>query len=219
MFARLGAIAFAARSKTKRDILEDPELMKILSTKAQFYKFRTLPLSLWIFGGINLFVAISLNYFLFVILKKGEGEGKFIIYFVMFLFYLVGFVCIYAGQMETLLIDKKKGIIKKTLINCFLSKVEYVKLIDNILKIEMVKKGHIRNYSDSTRFYIRYTFKDKFIMEWGETYSFYEIQKKFRISKALLKGEVIIEQAKISWVKDESIDDSVNYKEDDDYYY
>ena len=46
MFARLGAIAFAARSKTKRDILEDPELMKILSTKAQFYKFRTLPLSL-----------------------------------------------------------------------------------------------------------------------------------------------------------------------------
>ena len=108
MFARLGAIAFAARSKTKRDILEDPELMKILSSKAQFYKFRTFPLSLWIFGGINLLVAISLNYFLFVILKKGEGEGKFIIYFVMFLFYLVGFVCIYAGQMETLKIDKKK---------------------------------------------------------------------------------------------------------------
>ena len=82
----------------------------------------------------------------------------------------------------------------------------------------MVKKGHIRNYSDSTRFYIRYTFKDKFIMEWGETYSFYEIQKKFRISKALLKGEVIIEQAKISWVKDESVDDTLNYKDDDDYY-
>ena len=102
MFARLGAIAFAARSKTKRDILEDPELMKILSSKAQFYKFRTFPLSLWIFGGINLLVAISLNYFLFVILKKGEGEGKIIIYFVMFLFYLVGLVCVYAAQMEIL---------------------------------------------------------------------------------------------------------------------
>ena len=201
-----------------KEILEDPELMKILSTKAQFYKFRTFPMSLWIFGVINLIVAVLLNYYLFVVIKKGEGEGLFILYFVMFLFYLVGFVVIYAGKMETVIIDKKKGIIRKTLINCFLSKIEYVKSIDNLVKIEMVKKGHIRNYSDSTRFYIRYTFKDKFIMEWGETYSFYEIQKKFRISKALLKGEVIIEQAKISWVKDESVDDTLNYKDDDDYY-
>ena len=206
MFARLGAIAFAARSKTKRDILEDPELMKILSTKAQFYKFRTFPMSLWIFGVINLIVAVLLNYYLFVVIKKGEGEGLFILYFVMFLFYLVGFVVIYAGKMETVIIDKKKGIIKKTLINCFLSKIEYVKSIDNLVKIEMVKKGHIRNNSDSTRYYIRYTFKDKFIMEWGETYSFYEIQKKYRISKAILQGEVIVEQAKIYLVKDETVD-------------
>ena len=206
MFARLGAIAFAARSKTKRDILEDPELMKILSSKAQFYKFRTFPMSLWIFGVINLIVAVLLNYYLFVVIKKGEGEGLFILYFVMFLFYLVGFVVIYAGKMETVIIDKKKGIIRKTLINCFLSKIEYVKSIDNLLKIEMVKKGHIRNNSDSTRYYIRYTFKDKFIMEWGETYSFYEIQKKYRISKAILQGEVIVEEAKIYLVKDETVD-------------
>ncbi len=206
MFARLGAIAFAARSKTKRDILEDPELMKILSTKAQFYKFRTFPMSLWIYGVINLIVAVLLNYYLFVVIKKGEGEGLFILYFVMFLFYLVGFVVIYAGKMETVIIDKKKGIIRKTLINCFLSKIEYVKSIDNLGKIEMVKKGHIRNNSDSTRYYIRYTFKDKFIMEWGETYSFYEIQKKYRISKAILQGEVIVEEAKIFLVKDETVD-------------
>ena len=206
MFARLGAIAFAARSKTKRDILEDPELMKILSTKAQFYKFRTFPMSLWIYGVINLIVAVLLNYYLFVVIKKGEGEGLFILYFVMFLFYLVGFVVIYAGKMETVIIDKKKGIIRKTLINCFLSKIEYVKSIDNLVKIEMVKKGHIRNNSDSTRYYIRYTFKDKFIMEWGETYSFYEIQKKYRISKAILQGEVIVEEAKIYLVKDETVD-------------
>ena len=206
MFARLGAIAFAARSKTKRDILEDPELMKILSTKAQFYKFRTFPMSLWIFGVINLIVAVLLNYYLFVVIKKGEGEGLFILYFVMFLFYLVGFVVIYAGKMETVIIDKKKGIIRKTLINCFLSKIEYVKSIDNLVKIEMVKKGHIRNNSDSTRYYIRYTFKDKFIMEWGETYSFFEIQKKYRISKAILQGEVIVEEAKIYLVKDETVD-------------
>ena len=113
MFARLGAIAFAARSKTKRDILEDPELMKILSTKAQFYKFRTFPMSLWIFGVINLIVAVLLNYYLFVVIKKGEGEGLFILYFVMFLFYLVGFVVIYAGKMETVIIDKKKELYEK----------------------------------------------------------------------------------------------------------
>ena len=74
----------------------------------------------------------------------------------------------------------------------------------------MVKKGHIRNYSDSTRFYIRYTFKDKFIMEWGETYSFYEIQKKFRISKALLHNEVIKDMAKSYLVVNE-LDDMTLY--------
>ena len=43
--------------------------------------------------------------------------------------------------METVHIDKKKGIIRHTQLNCYLSKEEYVKRIDDLVKIEMVKKG------------------------------------------------------------------------------
>ncbi len=206
MFIRLSALQFATKSKTKRDILEDPEEMKILSTRANFYEFYTLPISLWIFAGICISIAIFINYFIVRIAKK--NENLFLVYFAMFVFYIVGFITIYAGKMEFVLIDKKKGIIKKTLLNCFLSKIEFVKYIDKLKKIEMVKKGVIRYSGDTTRYFIRYIFEDKSILEFGKTVSFYEIQKKFRISKAILEGEVIKNMANLKYLTDESYDES-----------
>ncbi len=205
MFIRLSALQFATKSKTKRDILEDPEEMKILSTRANFYEFYTLPISLWIFAGICISIAIFINYFIVRIAKK--NENLFLVYFAMFVFYIVGFITIYAGKMEFVLIDKKKGIIKKTLLNCFLSKIEFVKYIDKLKKIEMVKKGVIRYSGDTTRYFIRYIFEDKSILEFGKTISFYEIQKKFRISKAILEGEVIKNMANLKYLTDESYDE------------
>ena len=205
MFIRLSALQFATKSKTKRDILEDPEEMKILSTRANFYEFYTLPISLWIFAGICISIAIFINYFIVRIAKK--NENLFLVYFAMFVFYIVGFITIYAGKMEFVLIDKKKGIIKKTLLNCFLSKIEFVKYIDKLKKIEMVKKGVIRYSGDTTRYFIRYIFEDKSILEFGKTVSFYEIQKKFRISKAILEGEVIKNMANLKYLTDESYDE------------
>jgi hypothetical protein len=205
MFLRLSALQFATKSKTKRDILEDPEEMKILSTRANFYEFYTLPISLWIFAGICISIAIFINYFIVRIAKK--NENLILVYFAMFVFYIVGFITIYAGKMEFVLIDKKKGIIKKTLLNCFLSKIEFVKYIDKLKKIEMVKKGVIRYSGDTTRYFIRYIFEDKSILEFGKTVSFYEIQKKFRISKAILEGEVIKNMANLKYLTDESYDE------------
>ena len=205
MFIRLSALQFATKSKTKRDILEDPEEMKILSTRANFYEFYTLPISLWIFAGICISIAIFINYFIVRIAKK--NENLILVYFAMFVFYIVGFITIYAGKMEFVLIDKKKGIIKKTLLNCFLSKIEFVKYIDKLKKIEMVKKGVIRYSGDTTRYFIRYIFEDKSILEFGKTISFYEIQKKFRISKAILEGEVIKNMANLKYLTDESYDE------------
>ncbi len=205
MFIRLSALQFATKSKTKRDILEDPEEMKILSTRANFYEFYTLPISLWIFAGICISIAIFINYFIVRIAKK--NENLVLVYFAMFVFYIVGFITIYAGKMEFVLIDKKKGIIKKTLLNCFLSKIEFVKYIDKLKKIEMVKKGVIRYSGDTTRYFIRYIFEDKSILEFGKTISFYEIQKKFRISKAILEGEVIKNMANLKYLTDESYDE------------
>jgi hypothetical protein len=205
MFIRLSALQFATKSKTKRDILEDPEEMKILSTRANFYEFYTLPISLWIFAGICISIAIFINYFIVRIAKK--NENLVLVYFAMFVFYIGGFITIYAGKMEFVLIDKKKGIIKKTLLNCFLSKIEFVKYIDKLKKIEMVKKGVIRYSGDTTRYFIRYIFEDKSILEFGKTISFYEIQKKFRISKAILEGEVIKNMANLKYLTDESYDE------------
>lgn len=205
MFIRLSALQFATKSKTKRDILEDPEEMKILSTRANFYKFYTLPISLWIFAGICISIAIFINYFIVRIAKK--NDNLILVYFAMFVFYIVGFITIYAGKMEFVLIDKKKGIIKKTLLNCFLTKIEFVKYIDKLKKIEMVKKGVIRYSGDTTRYFIRYIFEDKSILEFGRTISFYEIQKKFRISKAILEGEVIKNMANLKYLTDESYDE------------
>ena len=205
MFIRLSALQFATKSKTKRDILEDPEEMKILSTRANFYEFYTLPISLWIFAGICISIAIFINYFIVRIAKK--NENLILVYFAMFVFYIVGFITIYAGKMEFVLIDKKKGIIKKTLLNCFLSKIEFVKYIDKLKKIEMVKKGVVRYSGDTTRYFIRYIFEDKSILEFGKTFSFYEIQKKFRISKAILEGEVIKNMANLKYLTDESYDE------------
>ena len=205
MFLRLSALQFATKSKTKRDILEDPEEMKILSTRANFYKFYTLPISLWIFAGICISIAIFINYFIVRIAKK--NDNLILVYFAMFVFYIVGLITIYAGKMEFVLIDKKKGIIKKTLLNCFLTKIEFVKYIDKLKKIEVVKKGVIRYSGDTTRYFIRYIFEDKSILEFGRTISFYEIQKKFRISKAILEGEVIKNMANLKYLTDESYDE------------
>lgn len=110
--------------------------------------------------------------------------------------------------METVHIDKKKGIIRHTQLNCYLSKEEYVKRIDDLVKIEMVKKGAVRRTGDTTRYIIRYTFKDKSRLTFGETFSFYEIQKKYRISIAILQGQIMKEEASKYLVKDESWDET-----------
>ena len=92
--------------------------MKILSSKANFYTFKTYPLNLWIFSFICLMFAIYINYYLFRVARRHESLQ--LIYVMMFLFYFICFACLYAGKIEYLYIDKKKGIIRKRLINIFL---------------------------------------------------------------------------------------------------
>jgi len=179
--------------------------MRILSQKANFYVFKTFPLSLWIFSGICLIFAIYVNYYLYYVARRHESLP--LIYVMMFIFYLVAFVCLYAGKIELLYIDKKKGIIVKRLINIFLSKVEKVKYINLLKDIKMVLRG-IKTYgNENSSYFIRYIFKDGTKLEFGRTFSYYEIQKKYRISLALLKNEVIKDMAKSYLVVNE-VDDN-----------
>jgi hypothetical protein len=72
MFARIIGIA-AARKGTKRwDPTEDPEELRILKEKANFYKFSTYPWSLWIMGTITLSIGLFLSYYLYFISHSKE---------------------------------------------------------------------------------------------------------------------------------------------------
>ena len=182
--------------------------MKILSKKANFYTFKTFPLSMWIFSGICLIFALYINYYLYYIARRHESLP--LIYVMMFLFYLVCFITLYSGKIEYLYIDKKKGIIRKRLINIFLSKVEIVKYINNLDDIKMVLRGTKTYGNDNSRYFIRYTFQDGTKIEFGTTFSYYEIQKKYRISKAILKNEIIKDMAKSYLVVNE-VEDGTLY--------
>ena len=72
--------------------------MKILSSKANFYTFKTSPLNLWIFSGICLLFALYINYYLYRIKRRYESYP--LIYVMMFLFYFICFACLYAGKIE-----------------------------------------------------------------------------------------------------------------------
>ena len=153
--------------------------MKILSTKANFYTFKTYPLNLWIFSFICLIFALFINYYLFRVARRHESLP--LIYLMMFLFYFICFACLYAGKIEYLYIDKKKGIIRKRLINIFLSKIEVVKYINYLKGIDMVLRG-IKTYgNDNSSYFMRYTFNDGSKIEFGRTFSYYEIQKNIEL--------------------------------------
>jgi hypothetical protein len=62
--------------------------------------------------------------------------------------------------------------------NVFLSKIEKSYPIDELDDIEVLYKGYIRRSSDSTRYFIRFTFKDKSQLVFGECMSFRKASDK-----------------------------------------
>lgn len=100
--------------------------------------------------------------------------------------------------------------IKVALINCFLSKEEKGKPINEIKDIEIVRKGLIARSYDSTRLYIRIIFKDDSTLEFGETLSFLKIEMKYRQCVAILKGLIMPEVITDSFITDEVVDETKN---------
>ena len=74
----------------------------------------------------------------------------------------------------------------------------------------MVLRG-IKTYgNDNSSYFIRYSFIDGTKIEFGRTFSYYEVQKKYRISKAILQNQIIKEMAKSYLVVNE-VEDSTLY--------
>ena len=99
---------------------------------------------------------------------------------------------------------------QEKLINIFLSKIEVVKYINLLKDINMVLRG-IKTYgNDNSTYFIRYLFQDGTKIEFGRTFSYYEIQKKYRIGRAILKNEIIKEMAK-SYLVINEVEDATLY--------
>lgn len=73
---------------------------------------------------------------------------------------------------------KKKSIVKHELINIFLSKEAKTNQMDDLDDIEIVLKGIAKTNMDSSRYYIRFTFKDGTRYSFGECLSFRKISYK-----------------------------------------
>ena len=64
------------------------------------------------------------------------------------------------------------------MINIFLSKESKTNDIDDLEDIEIVLKGIAKTNMDSSRYYIRFTFKDGTTYEFGESLTFRKIGRK-----------------------------------------
>ncbi len=74
----------------------------------------------------------------------------------------------------------QKGIIRYSLINCYLSKKEEVYDIDDLKDVEMLLKGKVRNTGDTRRYYIRLTFKNNRVL-FGKCMTFRKVLDKVKL--------------------------------------
>lgn len=95
----------------------------------------------------------------------------------MIIFIYVALFILYAAKNEYVTIDKKKGIIKYTLFNIFLKKEETFQL-DELDDIEILLKGIKRGNNDSTKYYIRFTFKNGKQLVFGKCVTFRKVSDK-----------------------------------------
>eukprot|EP00340_Litonotus_pictus_P008365 CAMPEP_0170520514 /NCGR_PEP_ID=MMETSP0209-20121228/5802_1 /TAXON_ID=665100 ORGANISM="Litonotus pictus, Strain P1" /NCGR_SAMPLE_ID=MMETSP0209 /ASSEMBLY_ACC=CAM_ASM_000301 /LENGTH=155 /DNA_ID=CAMNT_0010806831 /DNA_START=161 /DNA_END=628 /DNA_ORIENTATION=- len=106
----------------------------------------------------------------------------------IFSFYLSALI-MYAGQMETLFVDKKNNKVSHSWMNLFLSKKEKTYLLSDLEKVIMVYKGHHARSNDMRRYYIRLKFKNEKKFDFGECLSFRKLLDKYEKVMAIMKGE------------------------------
>ena len=133
--------------------------------------------------------------------------------------YYMYFIILYAGKIEKLTVDKKKGIIKLTYYNMFCSKKERMKKIDDVKDIEIVRKGIVKAQMDTTKYYIRITYFDDTKFDWGEAIHFINIDEKYRQTVALIKEVILPDVISDDYITDEAYDenyDNYNIVKDND---
>ena len=184
---------------------EVEDLRKDLSAYLEkpIQQFNLYPLYLWIPGTFLLVVNVLVTIFICLT----YFEQKYFTVFINIIFYYISFFMLYVGKIERLNINRKKGLVRFSKINIFLSKVEMMFKFDDIDYMEIVIKGIKRGADDHRKYFIRIYNKDKKIVpiQFGFTWSFDKIKYKYQICLAMIKGLVMLN------VKDYLIKDESNY--------
>ena len=184
---------------------EVEDLRKDLSAYLEkpIHQFNLYPLYLWIPGTFLLIVNVLVTIFICLT----YFEQKYFTVFINIIFYYISFFMLYVGKIERLNINRKKGLVRFSKMNIFLSKVEMMFKFDDIDYMEIVIKGIKRGADDHRKYFIRIYNKDKKIVpiQFGFTWSFDKIKYKYQICLAMIKGLVMLN------VKDYLIKDESNY--------
>ena len=90
----------------------------------------------------------------------------------------------------------------------FLSKIDKVYSIDELVDIEVLLKGVIRQSSDYTKYFIRFTFKNGEKLIFGECMSLRKASDKYRKCCAILKGIIMPDILDRSMITDETVDET-----------
>jgi hypothetical protein len=108
--------------------------------------FRKMPLAIWLAGSMIVAMSLYLIYHLalgqFGVLFDGYREGHWWQYFLSVLILLFGVYFMHAGKVETLILDKKSGILSKIKVSIFCSKNKTEWALEQVRNIRIYKRGH-----------------------------------------------------------------------------
>lgn len=190
---------FARVSKNE----EKENTRKNLSTYLEkpMHQFTLYPLYLWIPGTLLILFNICVTIFIYYTYISQTNSAIF----VNVMFYYVAFFMLYVGKIETLSINRKKGLVRYSKVNIFGSKVEVIYKFDDVDYFEIGIEGIKKGADDHRKYFIRIYHKDKKIepIKFGYTWSFDKIKWKYQVCLAMIKGLVMI-NVKDYLIKDES---------------
>lgn len=167
------------------------------------HQFVLYPWYLWVASFILLVFNIGLSFCIYISYTGTKYEKYVSI--INVIFYYISFALIYAGKIEYLIINRKKGLVFKRKINIFCSKVETGVRFDDVDYIEIVLKGATKGADDFRKYFVRINLKQRSVkpIEFGYTWYLDKAILKYQICVAMIKG-IVITKVNENNVKDES---------------
>ena len=170
--------------------------------KTDSHKFYNLPWSTWI---LSLVISLLAFFITYVNLYKVKSHKiSYLSISISIVLWIVLLIILYSSKVEVIIIDKKKGIIRRSKLNIFCSKSESTHYISNIKNIEIVLKGYVSRTTNTSKYYIRISFVNRDIT-FGETMLLSRAIEKYKICIALLKTS-ILDKLPDNLIKDETYD-------------